>query len=65
MLYNMGMDANTEQRRDKVGAYSAHKSGNGRMLEAVLLVAVVLVTGYVVGLVASGVVREWWETMPV
>ena len=37
----------------------------GARIQAVLLVAVVLVTGYLVGVVASDSVRAWLETMPV
>lgn len=34
----------------------------GAKIEAVLLVAVVLFTGYLVGAVASGAVSVWWHT---
>ena len=37
----------------------------GAKIEAVLLVAVVLLTGYLVGMVATDSVRAWLETMPV
>ena len=34
-------------------------------LEAILLVAIVMLTGYLVGLVATDSVRAWLEGMPV
>lgn len=37
----------------------------GAKIEAVLLVAVVLFTGYLVGAVATDSVRAWLETTPI
>lgn len=50
--YGGGMESKPEQRRQDMGA----------RIQAVVLVAVVLVTGYLVGMVATGAVRAWLET---
>jgi len=49
------MERNDNRRRQDVGA----------KIEAIVLVAVVLLTGYLVGMVATDSVRAWLEAMPV
>ena len=36
----------------------------GARIQAIALVAIVLFTGYLVGMVATGAVRAWLEGMP-